>query len=225
MQSQRRSLLAHILPMAVFLALLAVSQWLPRLGGTFAVRHAEFWVYPLQIICCGALLISLRHFYDFGRLRYVAFTLLIASVVFLIWIFPQQFLGLAPRMNGFDPTLLLKNSPIYWISIALRFLRLVIIVPFVEEIFWRAFLLRFLIDENFDQVSFGKFSVLSFAVVTLVFAVSHARPDWPAALCAGALYNFIAYRTRSLASCVLAHAFTNGLLGLWIMHTQQWGFW
>jgi membrane protease YdiL (CAAX protease family) len=39
------------------------------------------------------------------------------------------------------------------------------------------------------------------------------------------LYNLVAYRTRSLASCVVAHAVTNLLLGLWIMATRQWGFW
>jgi uncharacterized protein len=211
--------------MVLFLGLLGIGQWLPSVGGGFAIRHAEFWIYPLQTIGCGALLICFRRSYGFDRLRFVVFTILVASAVFLIWILPQQFLGFPPRINGFDPTLLPNSPSIYWFTIALRFLRLVIVVPFVEEIFWRAFLLRFLINENFERVPFGKFSWLSFAVVTLVFALSHARPDWLAALCAGALYNFVAYRTRSLASCILAHAFTNLLLGLWIMRTQQWGFW
>jgi uncharacterized protein len=225
MQPPHRSLVAHVLPMAVFLVFLAVGQWLPHFGGTFALKHAEFWIYPLQVIACGALLFYFRRSYHFGRLNRIAFSLLVAAVVFLIWVFPQQFLGFAPRTSGFDPTLLPDNSPIYWLSVVLRFLRLVIVVPFVEEIFWRAFLLRFLIDEDFERVSFGRFSALSFIVVTLIFALSHARPDWPAALCTGALYNLVACRARTLASCVLAHAFTNALLGLWIMHTRQWGFW
>jgi len=61
--------------------------------------------------------------------------------------------------------------------------------------------------------------------VTVAFTFSHSRPDWPAAFITGALYNVVACRTQSLASCVLAHAGTNLLLGLWIMQTQQWGFW
>jgi uncharacterized protein len=211
--------------MALFLGLLAIGQWLPSLGDTFALRHSEFWIYPAQTILCGGLLLWFRRCYHFGRLGHGAFTLLVASAVFLLWIFPQQFLGAAPRTNGFDPTLLSGSSGISWLSTALRFLRLIVIVPFVEEIFWRAFLLRVVIDENFERVPFGKFSRLSFAVVTLAFAFSHARPDWPAALCAGALYNFVAYKTRGLTSCVVAHAVTNALLGLWILHTRQWGFW
>jgi CAAX prenyl protease-like protein len=67
--------------------------------------------------------------------------------------------------------------------------------------------------------------LLSFLVVTLTFGFSHQRPDWPAALVCGALYNLVAYRTKSLATCVATHALTNLLLGLWIMKSSQWGFW
>jgi uncharacterized protein len=62
-------------------------------------------------------------------------------------------------------------------------------------------------------------------VVTVGFMLVHSTADWPAALLTGALYNWVAYRTKSLAACVLAHAFTNLLPGVWIMNTRQWGFW
>ena len=107
----------------------------------------------------------------------------------------------------------------------MRFVRLVLVVPLVEEIFWRGFLLRYLIAERFETVPFGTFSWLSFTAVTAAFCFSHSRPDWPAAIATGALYNLVAYRTRSLASCVLAHVLTNLALGAWIMMTKQWGFW
>ena len=118
-----------------------------------------------------------------------------------------------------------RSTAAYWSTVLLRFARLVVVVPLVEEIFWRGFLLRYFINEKFDTVPIGTFSWLSFAVVTSGFAFIHNRADWPAAVITGALYNLVAYRTRSLASCVLAHAVTNLLLGLWIMNTHQWGFW
>jgi len=225
MQSHRRQLLAHVLPMVLFLALLGLCQFLTARGQIFFRRHAEFWIYPAQTILCGALLLSFRHCYQFHRLKKVAFTLFVAVAVFGIWIAPQYFLNFAPRTVGFDPTLLESNSATYWSTILFRFLRLVVVVPLVEEVFWRGFLLRFVIDEHFERVPFGKFNWLSFAVVTVAFTFSHSRPDWPAAFITGALYNVVAYRTQSLASCVLAHAVTNLLLGLWIMQTRQWGFW
>jgi len=49
--------------------------------------------------------------------------------------------------------------------------------------------------------------------------------DWPAAVITGGLYNLVAYRTKSLFTCVVTHSLTNLLLGVWIMQTKQWGFW
>src|SRR5438132_4804606 len=224
MQSHRRQLLAHVLPMVLFLALLALCQFLTARGQTFLLRHAEFWIYPAQTILCGALLIWFCRCYQFHRPKSVALTLLIGLAVFGIWIAPQYFLTFAPRPVGFDPTLLESNSATYWSTILFRFLRLVVVVPLVEEVFWRGFLLRFVIDEHFERVPFGKFNWLSFAVVTVAFTFSHSRPDWPAAFITGALYNAVAYRTQSLASCVLAHAVTKLPRGFWVMQIRQLGF-
>ena len=174
---------------------------------------------------CAAVLIYFRRDYELHWLRRPLFTIAIALFVFVLWIAPQQFLHFPARLVGFDPDTLAADPSLYWATLALRFLRLVIVVPLVEEIFWRSFLLRYLVSEKFDTVPFGTFSWLSFAVVAIAFALSHLRADWPAALITGALYNFVAYRTRSLTSCVLAHGVTNLALGLWIMATKQWGFW
>ena len=222
MQSHRRQLVAHVVPMFVFLVLLALSQ---LLSGSVVLRHAEFWIFPAQTVLCGALLLWFRRCYEFHGLKNVAFSLLTGLGIFVVWIAPQQFFNFPPRNIGFDLSLLTSNPANYWLSVIFRFLRLVVVVPVVEEIFWRAFLLRFVIDENFEQVQFGKFSWLSFAIVTAAFTFGHSRPDWLAAFVCGVLYNIVAYRSRSLSSCILAHATTNLLLGLWIMQTRQWGFW
>ncbi len=186
--------------MVLFLALLALCQLVTAPGHAFVLRHAEFWVYPTQTIFCDALLLWFRRCYEFHRLKNVAFTLLIALAVFVVWITPQQFLNFAPRTIGFDPQILGNNPAFYWSTISFRFLRLVAVVRLTEEIFGRGFLLRFVIDEHFERVSFGKFTRPSFAIVALAFTFSHSRADWLAAFVAGALYNIVAYRTRSLAS-------------------------
>jgi hypothetical protein len=195
--------------MVLFLALLGLCQFLTSRGQMSFLRHAEFWIYPAETSSVAPLLLWFRRCYQFHRLKNVAFTLFIAVAVFGIWIAPQYFLNFAPRTVGFDPTLLESNSATYWSTILFRFLRLVVVVPLVEEVFWRNFLLRFVIDDDFERVPFGKFNWLSFAVVTVSFTFSHSRPDWPAAFITGALYNVVAYFTQSLASCVLAHAVTN----------------
>jgi hypothetical protein len=47
MQSHRRQLVAHVVPMFVFPGLLAFSQ---VSSGSVVLRHGEFWIYPAQII-------------------------------------------------------------------------------------------------------------------------------------------------------------------------------
>lgn len=224
-QNDRRQLSACVVPMAVFLASLAFVSLLKRIGGDVWLDSAEYWVFPLQTLGCGALLLSYRHDYDLQPLRRLFFTLGIATLVFVLWISPQAFLHFAPRLDGFNPNVFAHQSPAYWPTVVLRFLRLVVVVPLIEEVFWRGFLLRYFINERFQTVPFGAFSWTSFVAVTLGFTFVHSSADWPAAAITGALYNYVAYRTRSLTSCIVAHAVTNLLLGIWIMQTRQWGFW
>jgi len=221
----RRKLVAYTMPMLVFAGWLLINWALKKIGHRFWLSSAEYWIYPAQTISCGGLLIWFRREYDFGRPRRIVLVALVGMIVFLLWISPQQFFGVPARLVGFNPDIFQASATAYWTSIILRFLRLVVVVPFVEEIFWRGFLLRFLIDENFDRVRFGTFSWLSFAVVALSFCLSHSKADWPAALLTGMIYNGVAYRTKSLSSCILTHTITNLFLGLWIMKTKQWGFW
>ena len=221
----RRKLAAFTLPMTLFLLLLGLRSLLQNRGGASWLAFPEFWIYPAQTILCGGLLLWFWREYELRAARGIVFTLLVGTGVFCLWISPQALFGFAPRLDGFNPEAVSGQPAAYWATLAFRFLRLVVVVPLVEEIFWRGFVLRYFIAEKFQAVPIGAFSWLSFALVTAGFGFAHSRPDWIAALIAGALYNGVAYRTKSLASCVLAHAVTNLLLGLWIMATRQWGFW
>jgi CAAX prenyl protease-like protein len=221
----RPKLFAFTAPMVLFLLLLGLRDLLGKTGGPFWIGSAEYWIYPTQAVLCGGLVFWFRREYDLRRPDRLGFGVAIGLLVFILWISPQAFFGFPQRTVGFNPTIFADQKSLYWVTVFFRFLRLVVVVPLVEEIFWRGFLLRFLVNENFQQVPFGKFSWLSFAIVTLAFGFSHPSADWPAALVTGALYNWVAYRTKSLSTCVWTHAITNLLLGLWIMKTGQWGFW
>lgn len=221
----KRKLIAHALPMFVFVALLGLSGLLKRPGASLWLAAPEFWIYPLQTFLCAALLIFFWREYEFHPLRRPLLAVSVALFVFVLWIAPQQFFHFPARLVGFNPDALAASPLSYWTTLIVRFLRLVVVVPLVEEIFWRGFLMRYLISERFEAVPFGTFRWLSFAVVTLAFGLSHSMADWPAALVTGALYNVVACRTKSLSACVLAHALTNLALGCWIVATRQWGFW
>lgn len=219
-------LAAYTVPMLAFVGFLGLVSLVKMTGSDAAwLRDPQYWIFPLQTLVCGALLIWFWRRYELHRLAGVPIVIAVAIGVFVLWIAPQSFFGFAPRNEGFNPDVFAANPAAYWSTVLLRFVRLVIVVPLVEEIFWRGFLLRYFINEKFDTVPFGAFSWLSFGAVTVGFMLVHSTADWPAAAITGALYNWVAYRTRSLSSCVLAHAITNLLLGVWIMTTKQWGFW
>jgi CAAX prenyl protease-like protein len=144
---------------------------------------------------------------------------------------PQLLFGQPPRTDGYNPTLLDYNPALYWCSVSARFLRLVVVVPLIEEIFWRGFLQRYLIDERFTTVPIGKYTAFSFWCVVFAFASVHWGPNWMPgqdfwlAVPTGAIYGWLLIRTKSLFAPIVAHAVTNLALGLYIMKTGQWGFW
>ena len=215
-------------PFVVFLLLLLLCQTIADISkgnAHFFLADPKYWIFPLQTLVCSLLLVRYWRLYDLKMPIGTGFTLCMATLVLMVWISPQEVFGATRRFDGFDPTIFGRGTLPYYGNLALRFTRLVVLVPLIEEIFWRGFLLRYLIREDFENVPFGAFSWVSFLIVTAGFCIEHQPVDRPAALVAGALYNLIAYRTRSLSACVLAHAVTNLLLGIYILRTGQWGFW
>lgn len=219
---------ANLAPFLVFLLVLGLGEAVAHFGdgrAFWVFSEPRYWIFPLQTLVCSILLVRGWRYYELRPPRKPLFTAGIGILALLVWIAPQQWLGAAPRLDGFDPAFFGATGWPYAVNVAVRFLRLVVVVPLLEEIFWRGFLLRYLIDEDFARVPFGTFSWLSFGVVTAGFCLEHSFPDYPAAIITGVLYNFVAYRTRSLSSCVLTHAVTNLVLGVYVLRTGQWGFW
>ena len=219
---------AYVGPFFGFLAVMLLGL---VVGGLFEghghwwAAETRYWVLPLQTLVGGALLVRYWRHYQLRLPARAWIAVLIGVIALVVWIAPQQWLHAAPRTDGFNPEFFGASGWPYVLNVGCRFLRLVIIVPLLEEIFWRGFLLRYLIDDDFTDVPVGAFSWKSFGIVTAGFCLEHSFPDWPAAILTGALFNLVAYRTRSLSACVLTHAVTNLLLGIYVMRTGQWGFW
>ena len=225
LSSMDRKTVAYTAPFLVFMLFIGVSGALERAHVAPEGMSAMYLIFPVQTVASAA---TLAWFWRQYRLRapLMAWVGILAGVLsFAVWVAPQAVLHEKARVSGFDPQIFAGQPAIYWGELTLRFLRLVVVVPLLEEIFWRGFLLRYLVNEEFDAVPFGTYRAMANWVVVLGFMLEHSMQDWPAALVTGVLYNVVAFRTRSLPSCVLAHAVTNGLLGAYIMATHQWGFW
>ncbi len=227
-QKCKSPLAAYVVPFAIFLGGLAAAQLIAKFfggSGHLLLARPEYWVYPLQTLACGAALVFYWRRYDFGVGGGWIAACVAGLLALALWICPQLVFGAPPRTDGFDPTVFADNPLLYWLTVSARFARLVVIVPLVEEIFWRGFLMRYLIRDDFESVSLGVFDAKSFLGGAALFMLVHATADWPAAFLTGLLYNGLLVKTRSLTACVVAHALTNLGLGIYIMTTRQWGFW
>ena len=157
---------AYLAPIAVFFGFLILGDLVKnKLGEGYshwALAEPQYWIFPLQTFVCAAILWTQRRRYVFAPMKGFGFATLIGLVALAIWIAPQTIFGRAPRTDGFDPFRFGGGLP-FWLNLSLRILRMVVIVPLVEELFWRGFLLRYLVRSEFDTVPMGTFTWMSFA--------------------------------------------------------------
>jgi len=221
--------IAYIGPFALFmggLAAVGLVKWLAGDGAeSIWLKKPEYWIYPLQSLLCAAFIIAYWKKYEFGSLRLWWVGVAVGLLVLAVWISPQWIWGAPPREDGFDPDVFAEDPLLYWLTVTARFFRLAVVVPFLEEIFWRGFLMRYFIREDFTKVPFGSVTLGSFSAIVFLFAFVHDMQDFGGAIVCGVAFNLVAIYTRSLWCCIIAHAVTNFGLGLYIMQTRQWGFW
>jgi uncharacterized protein len=185
----------------------------------------------LRVVVMSAVLwFVARHVIDL-RVRHVAATLGIGVAVFLVWIAPdllipgyRHFWLFDNVLTGKAATSLSKSSTLNAPVLALRMFRAVVIVPIVEELFWRAWLMRWLIDNDFQKVPLGKYTAQSFWLVAVLFASEHGS-YWDVGLAAGIIYNWWMVRTRSLGDLILGHAVTNFALSAYVIAAGKWEYW
>ena len=212
----------YIAPFVIFLLLLALSD---------KVALESFWLAPLRVIFLGLVcLVCWPRSLSILPLRPLA-SIGIGVAVFLLWIAPDKLVPGYRNSIFFSNALVghvhssLRPSTLHssWI-LAWRTIRATLIVPVVEELFWRAWLMRWLINTDFRKVPLGTYTPLSFWITALLFASEHG-PYWDVGLLTGVIYNFWMLRSKSVADCILMHAVTNGILSVYVIVTAQWQYW
>lgn len=220
--------MARVLPFAVYVLFIAVLE-LGEFAGILSLTAQEQAVlYPVKAGCTALALvyclrlcpeISWRHLADYKSTALAIFT---GLLVFVLWInldMPWATLGNPePFAHDAIPEGLARSG-----FLITRLLGAAIVVPLAEELFWRSWLIRAVDARDFQSVPIGKPSLVAFFAVNVLFALEHNLVL--AGFVAGCLYTLLLYRTKSVTQCVLAHAVTNGVLGIWVMTTGNWAFW
>lgn len=201
----------YVLPFAAFIALLA---------GLPALELAPRIDLALRVLILGAVLVVCsRRVIDLS-VRNIGGSIAVGVGVFVLWVAPDLlFPGYRETTASFPEEA--RGDPL---ALGLRVARAVLLVPILEELFWRAWLPRWVLDTDFRSVPLGAYSPFTFGVTALLFAVEHGA-YWDVGLAAGIAYNAWMWRTRRLGDCILAHAVTNACLAAYVVTAGQWQYW
>jgi CAAX prenyl protease-like protein len=202
--------------------LLALEKYIPL---------SPFLEYSLRIAIVTAVLLAVSRPVIRFRVLMPALSIVVGLLVFVIWVGPdylianyrQHWLFRNPVTGAPDSTLP-DDLKIYPLFLIVRSLGSFVLVPIIEELFWRAWLMRWLIDNNFERVPIGTYRAASFWIVAALFAVEHG-PYWEVGLLAGIVYNWWMVKTKSLGDCIVAHAVTNAVLAAYVIWLGQWQYW
>ena len=222
----RRSAFVRVAPFALFMGFLMLRGFAPDDGSWgFDTR----WLYGVQTLAVAALLaVWWRDYGELARanaptLRDCIWAVGVGLLVFALWISLD-----APWMTldtgataPFKP--LLPDGSLDWPLLLTRLAGAALLVPVMEELFWRSFLMRWLHAPVFDGVAPERVDLKAIVLSTFLFVLAHTL--WLAAIVAGLAYAWLYVRTGKLWAAVLAHAVTNGALGVWVVSTGNWQFW
>lgn len=212
---------AYLLPYFAFLLVTwAAGQW----PAAYPV------LYVVKAVAAAALLIWLWP--RFTRIRWDYWWIgLIAGVIGIFqWVLMQLWLQdlhpfFSPSGEAFNPLQSIQPAWLCWTWIAVRLASASLVVPIMEELFWRDYLWRRIVaPNNFKLATIGEWDWKAFVMVSLAFAVVHGN-WWLTSIVWGFMVGAVLLYTRSLGACIVMHATTNLLLGLWVLQYGKWEFW
>lgn len=213
---------ARIAPFAVFIAFLALQPYLER------VLDSRWVVASRGVAVAAVLAVLWRHYQELHRARVKApagdWVLAIATGIgiFFLWIaFSSGWSTFGELSGGFVP--LRADGSLDPTLAALRLFGLVLVVPVMEELFWRSFVMRRIDSADFLGLDPRRAGAVAFALSSGLFALEHSQ--WFAGLVAGMAYAGLYMRSRNLLIPIASHSTTNALLGTWILATGSWTFW
>ncbi|HVN04889.1 MAG TPA: CAAX prenyl protease-related protein [Bryobacteraceae bacterium] len=211
-------MIAYVAPFIVFIAL----RWLPI---------APEWLAPVRLAVVAATIAGLSRRVLPRRLLFPVGSVALGAAVLVIWIAPdvlwpgyRDFWLFHNSITGVARSTLPVRVRVNAVFIAVRVVESAVLVPILEELFWRGWLMRWLIRNDFEKAPLGQYTAFSFWGVAVLFALEHG-PYWEVGLAAGVAYNWWMVRTGSLADCMLAHGVTNALLAAYVLFFNHWQYW
>ena len=212
---QASPLLARELPFVVFLALTSCQGSL----GT----ESHFWVYLAKCVV-GVWLIRVT-WPLVSEMRWViSFEALLAgTLVFILWVaLDVPYTKFSQPDDSWNLQKQFAAAPVMvWVFAGVRIAGSTLLVPMLEEVFYRSFLYRYILAPNWMFTAHSSFAVKPFLIPSIVFGFTHQH--WLAGIACGIIYQLLVIRTNRIGDAITAHAVTNLLLGVWVI-TKGFGY-
>jgi uncharacterized protein len=210
-------LLARVVPFVIFLGLTFCQ-------GQFG-EASRYWFYLAKTIVGAWLVWSVWPLVAEMRWKFSWEAAAVGVAVFGIWVgldgFYRKFGN--PGTPWCPPAEFGESAALAWMFIVMRIAGSSLVVPPLEEVFYRSFLYRWIAKPDFQSVPLGYFHWKPFLLTAVIFGFSHH--EWLAGiLCAFAYQGLVCWKKR-LGDAMTAHAITNFLLAVWVVWKGAWQFW
>jgi len=214
---QASPIYARVAPYVIFI-LLTVSQ-------SFFGEAGKYWIYIGKTLVGAWLIWEMRGLVPEMRWEVSTEAIAVGVAVCVMWVGIDNFYS---HPGAGDPpwnprSQFGEHSTLALVFIWGRILGSTIVVPPLEEIFFRSFLYRYFVRTDFLNMPFSRFHPTSFIVTSAIFGFEHSQ--WLAGILCGFAYQWLAISKNRVADSIVAHAITNFLLGLWVLSQGAWKFW
>jgi len=207
----------YVAPFILFILLTELQR--------FAGPQSIFLIYALKSILTGALLYFLFRGATkkeiVGGFSFEAVG--VGVLALIVWIALGESIP-HEKIVTFSPDVF-EDSLSRYLAIAVRIAGASLVVPVMEELLWRSFLMRYLIDADFLSVKIGEYSHVSFWGTVLAFTLVHAQWEWPATVLVGIIYGAYVVKRKNIWGVIVAHGVTNLLLGAYVLYTGSYYYW
>ncbi|MEK7782102.1 MAG: CAAX prenyl protease-related protein [Verrucomicrobiota bacterium] len=213
---------ARFLPFAIWVGITALAM-----GG----GNMMFYSYVAKVLVGAWIVWEMRRYIPEVRWTVSWQAIVVGIVVFFAWV------GLDP----FYPknTLLMKDTPesiwnpfarygdasvIAWTLIVIRIFGMTVLVPPIEEAFYRSLVYRYIVKYDFTKVALNHVDGVALVLCALLFGFMHFQ--WLPGIMCGMAYQWLVFRRGHLGDAMTAHAITNFLLGVYVVWKggEAWKF-
>jgi CAAX prenyl protease-like protein len=207
----------RVVPFFIFLVL-------TFLQGKFG-EASRYWFYFAKTFVGAAMLWAVWQSISEMRWKFSWEAVAVGIAVFGIWVGLDNFYPhLGKAGTPWNPNKQFGHgAALAWMFIVVRIVGSTLVVPPLEEVFYRSFVYRSIVQPDFQSVPIGRFHALAFVATSAVFGFTHH--EWLAGILCGFAYQGLVCWKKRLGDAMTAHAITNFLLGLWIVWKGDWKFW